>query len=211
MFAAFFFVIKKKEYTPRMLKYLQRGGIKNRKSKNKMKLFYHRFTRPLCLLALLSSCAGTKPVGDVPVSREQTRKDDFGKLFGAEFIVFGKPQNMQYGEIQGGGPMRVNIHLWKATLDTLSFMPLASADAVGGVIITDWYSAATSPGERIKLTAYIQDRQLRADAIKVTVFKEVHKGGIWVAAISDASTARQIEDIILSKARDLKIKQQAQS
>ncbi|MBX9977782.1 MAG: DUF3576 domain-containing protein [Alphaproteobacteria bacterium] len=176
-----------------------------------MTLSAQRITLSLTLLALFSACSGTKPVGDVPVSREETRKEDFGKLFGAEFLVFGKPQNMKYGEVPGGGPMRVNIHLWKATLDTLSFMPLASADAVGGVIVTDWYSAATSSSERLKLTVYIQDRQLRADAIKVTVFKEVNKSGNWVAATSDTSTARQIEDIILSKARDLKIMQKAQS
>ncbi len=164
-------------------------------------------TLSVSLSLFLASCA-SKPLEtkDLPQSREDRRKEDFGKLFGPEFLVFGKPTNMQYGEIPGGGTaMRVNIHLWKATLETLSFMPLSSADAVGGVIVTDWYSSATSPTERLKITVYIQDRQLRADAIKVTLHKETHKGGHWVAATSDDTTARQLEDIILSKARDLKI------
>ncbi len=165
---------------------------------------YPLLTFPLCLF--LMSCA-SKPLdtNELPKGKDERRKEDFGKLFGPEFIVLGKPSSMQYGDIPGGGPMRVNPHLWRATLETLSFMPLVSVDAVGGVIVTDWYSAVTSPSERIKVTVYIQDRQLRADAIKVTIHKELNKGGTWVAATSDQGTAHQIEDIVLSKARDLKI------
>lgn len=155
----------------------------------------------------LCSCSSVKPLeGDLPKGREETRQEDFGKLFGPEFLVFGgKPKNLQYGETPGGGPMRVNPHLWKASLETLSFMPLASADAVGGVIVTDWYSTATTPTERIKVTVYIKDRQLRADAIQVALHKETLRNGSWIVASTDQKTAHQLEDIILSKARDLKI------
>ncbi len=156
----------------------------------------------LSLLAL-AGCAGTKPLEKLPDSREQIRKENFGQLFGSEALVFGKSTPM-YGE-GGSVGMSANPHLWRAALETVSFMPLASADAVGGVIVTDWYSSATSKSERLKVTIYITDRQLRADAIKVTIHKEALRDGSWVAATSDPATARQLEDIILSKARDLKI------
>lgn len=159
------------------------------------------------LALLLSACSSIKPLDDdLPKGRDEARKEDFGKLFGPEFLVFGgKQKNLQYGDIPGGGPMRVNPHLWKASLETLSFMPFASADAVGGVIITDWYSTATAPNERIKVTVYIKDRQLRADGIQIILHKETLRNGSWIVASTDPKTAHQLEDIILSKARDLKI------
>lgn len=155
-------------------------------------------------LAVLAGCAGAKPLEKLPEGRDQTRKENFGKLFGSEALVFGKSAPM-YSTEGGSMGMSANPHLWRAALETVSFMPLASADAVGGVIVTDWYASATSKAERLKLTIYITDRQLRADAIKVSIHKEVLRDGTWVAATSDPATARQLEDIILSKARDLKI------
>lgn len=157
------------------------------------------------VLLFLSACSGTKPLEELPKGRDETRKEDFGKVFGSEFLVFGKSNDNKFDMAGGGGGMRVNPYLWKATIDTLSFMPLASADASGGVVITDWYTSAANASERLKVTVYIQDRVLRADAVKVTVHKEVNKGGGWLPGTTDANTARQLEDIILTKARDLKI------
>jgi hypothetical protein len=98
----------------------------------------------------------------------------------------------------------VNAYLWRAALDTLSFAPLLQADANTGVIITDWYTAPQTPTERVKVTATILDQDLRADALKVTASRQVNQGGTWVNATVSASTVQKLEDIILTRARDLR-------
>ncbi|HEV2363787.1 MAG TPA: DUF3576 domain-containing protein [Caulobacteraceae bacterium] len=100
----------------------------------------------------------------------------------------------------------VNGYLWRATLDTLAFMPLASADPYGGVIITDWYANPEKPDERFKATVYILDSRLRADGINVTVFKQTSNGsGGWVDAPTSPDTAADIENAILTRARQLRL------
>jgi hypothetical protein len=98
----------------------------------------------------------------------------------------------------------VNSYLWRASLETLSFMPLMQADSSGGVIVTDWYSNPQNPGERVKLSVSILDLDLRADAVRVAATREVQQGGTWVAAPVQAATVQRLEDIILTKARDLR-------
>ena len=98
----------------------------------------------------------------------------------------------------------VNAYLWRAALDTISFAPLLQADANTGVIITDWYSAPTSPGERVKLTVTILDQDLRADALRVAASREVLQNGAWVSAPVSAATVQKLEDIILTRARDIR-------
>jgi len=98
----------------------------------------------------------------------------------------------------------VNSYLWRATLETLSFMPLNQADSAGGVIVTDWYSNPQNPNERVKVTVSILDQDLRADALRVAASREVLQGGAWVAAPVQAATVQRLEDIILTKARDLR-------
>ena len=98
----------------------------------------------------------------------------------------------------------VNSYLWRATLDTLSFMPLVQTDSNGGVVVTDWYVNPAVPSERIKVTVSILDQDLRADALRVTALREVNRGGVWVAAPVQAATIQKLEDIILTKARDLR-------
>jgi hypothetical protein len=106
----------------------------------------------------------------------------------------------------------VNSYLWHATLDTLSFMPLQSADPFGGVIITDWYSAPENPNERMKVTIYILDRRLRADGIKVAVFRQTHAAdGVWADAAVNPDTATKLEDAILTRARELRLATQTPS
>jgi len=99
----------------------------------------------------------------------------------------------------------VNSYLWHASLDTLSFLPLLSADPFGGVIISEWYVAPTSPDERLKVTIYIMDRALRADALKVVVFRQVRNGTIWQDATASPDTAHKLEDSILTRARELRL------
>ncbi len=101
--------------------------------------------------------------------------------------------------------MGVNSYLWRASLETLEFMPLAEVDPFGGVIITDWYASPEAPEERFKANVYILDTNLRADALKTSIFKQVRNGGGWTDAAVDADTARQIENAILTRARELYI------
>ena len=98
----------------------------------------------------------------------------------------------------------VNAYLWKAAVDTVSFAPLLQADANTGIIITDWYTSPTNPGERIKLTVSILDQDLRADALRVAASRQVNQGGVWVDAPVTAATVQKLEDIILTRARDLR-------
>ena len=98
----------------------------------------------------------------------------------------------------------VNSYLWRASVDTLSFAPLLQADPNGGVIVTDWYSSPNSPGERVKLTVSILDQDLRADALRVAASRQVNQGGNWVDAPVAAATVQKLEDIILTRARDLR-------
>ncbi|MDA1097561.1 MAG: DUF3576 domain-containing protein [Proteobacteria bacterium] len=111
----------------------------------------------------------------------------------------------------GGGGIGINSFLWRASLDTLSFMPLNSADPFGGVIITDWYSAPDSPDERFKMTIYIIDRRLRADGIKVAVFKQTkNQEQQWLNVEVADDTATQLENAILVRARQLRLDTVAQ-
>ncbi len=103
-----------------------------------------------------------------------------------------------------GGGVPVNAYLWRASLDTVSFMPLASADPFGGVIITDWYSNPKAPDERFKLVVYIVSRELMANGVKVAVFKQTRENGVWVAAPVEPGAAVKIEDAILTRAQQIR-------
>lgn len=122
------------------------------------------------------------------------------------------------GSLMGGGDERpkadlaasnvtaigVNSYLWRASLETLSFMPLTQADSAGGVIVTDWYANPQNPNERVKVSVSILDQDLRADALRVAASREVLQSGTWVAAPVQAATVQKLEDVILTKARDLR-------
>ena len=98
----------------------------------------------------------------------------------------------------------VNSYLWRAAVDTVSFAPLIQADANTGVIITDWYANPKAPNERIKLTVSILDQDLRADGLRVSAARQVLGNGGWVDAPVSAATVQKLEDIILTRARDLR-------
>ena len=98
----------------------------------------------------------------------------------------------------------VNSYLWRASLDTLSFMPLVQTDSNGGVIVTDWYTNPNNPNERMKVNVTILDQDLRADALRVAASRQVLQNGTWVDAPVQAATVQKLEDIILTRARDLR-------
>jgi hypothetical protein len=98
----------------------------------------------------------------------------------------------------------VNTYLWKAAIDTVSFAPLLQANPNSGVIITDWYANPKAPGERVKLTVAVLDQDLRADALRVSASRQVNQNGAWVDAPVSAATVQKLEDIILTRARDLR-------
>lgn len=106
---------------------------------------------------------------------------------------------------QANATIGVNAYLWRASLDTISFMPLASADPWGGIIVTDWYANPEKPDERFKATVYILDTRLRADALNVSLYKQVNTGGQWVDASVSAQTQIDIENAILTRARQLRL------
>jgi hypothetical protein len=111
---------------------------------------------------------------------------------------------------ESGAGIGVNAFLWRASLDTVAFMPLASADPFGGVIITDWYAPPETPAERFKMSVYIMDRTLRADAVHVSVFRQTRNGSEWVDAPVEAKTATDMENAILTRAREMRMASAAQ-
>ncbi|MDE8349400.1 MAG: DUF3576 domain-containing protein [Acidocella sp.] len=117
--------------------------------------------------------------------------------------IFGKGNSNQ-----SATGIQVNAYVWRATLDTLSFMPLVSADPFGGVIITDWYSPPATPNERFKANAYILSQTMSANAIKVSLFHQVLQNGQWVNADVDPATVNGLEDRILARAADLRAEAQ---
>ena len=115
----------------------------------------------------------------------------------------------RYRSLPGGAPSEVttigvNSYLWRAAVDTVSFAPLLQANPSSGVIITDWYSNPKAPGERVKLTVAVLDPDLRADALRVSAARQVSQNGAWVDAPVTAATVQKLEDIILTRARDLR-------
>ena len=144
---------------------------------------------------ILASCDNYTPSQD-PLAEKPTPSvfgdGGIGNMFGTD--------NKPTGSVIG-----VNSFLWRASLETVSFMPISTADAFGGVIITDWYSPPESPQERFKLNVYILGRTLRADGVKVSVFRQLQgPTGQWADASVPTETAPKIEDSILTKARILR-------
>ena len=161
---------------------------------------------PALLLALalgLSACSGARVrgVADDEYNDYRTKGGEQGRLFGDSGLSFGIGKG---GRTEEGAALGVNAYLWRGALDTLSFMPLASADPFGGVIITDWYQPPAGSGERFKATAYILGRQLRADGVRVTIFRQVAQSGQWVDAPVSPSTTGEIENKVLARARELR-------
>lgn len=125
-------------------------------------------------------------------------------IFGSDTANTSSSSSADMGPRETGG-IGVNAYLWRASLDTLSFLPLASADPYGGVIITDWYANPAKADERLKATVYILDTRLRADGISAAVFRETLVNGVWTPATVASETNIALEDAILAKARQLRL------
>jgi hypothetical protein len=169
-------------------------------------------SRSLLLPALLlltlpvAGCGSSRAVSDSEYNDPRYRGITQGKLFNSDIFTVGvkKDNNANGGGEGGGGALGVNAYLWRGALDTLSFMPLASADPFGGTIITDWYQPPSSPNERFKATAYILGRQLRADGIRISVFRQTLVNGQWVDSAVSPATTGDIENKVLARARELR-------
>lgn len=151
-------------------------------------------------LLLLAGCSSfkTTPTADSDLLEYRLKRG--GSVFGDEGISFGGKSSKQ--DPGAGTGIGVNAFLWRGSLDTLAFMPLSSADPFGGVIITDWYQPA--PGERFKATAYILSRQLRADGLKIAIYRQVLQGNQWVDAQVSPATVTELENKILARAREMR-------
>ncbi len=156
----------------------------------------------------LASCGPMQVSQDYPENNSGTF-DDGGSLLDL-FKMGDEKAEAATDESDAAAPVAprpaglgVNAVLWQASLDTLSFMPLASADPIGGVIITDWYNDPGTPGERVKINLVISGLELRADAVRVSIFREKRVGNQNVSLAASSQAARQMENIILTRARDL--------
>jgi len=159
---------------------------------------------------LLAGCEGAQPEGVYPDRRQGDptpygNVERRGSVFGESGLGFGTGKESGGGGGGPGGGIGVNSFLWRASLDTLSFMPVNSADPFGGVIITDWHSMVEAPQERFKMNVYILGRTLRADGIRVAVFRQVQDNyGSWKDATVPDQAGIKIEDAILTRARQLR-------
>lgn len=155
----------------------------------------------------LTACGGSKPSNIDPAyagAEGPTGPGQNQHALGDNGIVFGTAKTSHDTDAGGGGGLGVNAYLWRGALDTLGFMPLASADPFGGVIITDWYTPPGTTDERFKATAYILGRQLRSDGIRVAIFRQVLQNGQWVDAPVSPERVGEIEDKVLARARQLR-------
>ena len=161
----------------------------------------------LSVLAVnLVACGATVEKADVNPTPHDTYK--------GEGLFSGKSGNLlealnSGSKAQGGtsiAALPVNVYLWHASLDAISFMPLASASASDGVLITDWYTNPNKTSERVKVNVYVLGKTFNAQNLKVSVFKQEKKAGDWVDVAADKATASQLEETILTNARALKIK-----
>jgi hypothetical protein len=159
------------------------------------------------LLPVLAGCAGVKGEQKYPTRRPG---DEDLVYAGEREGLFGKGglglfnSDKKKGDAAAG--ITVNAYLWRAALDTVSFMPIANADPFGGTILTDWYEAPEAKGERLKANILIMSRALRTDALKVTLFRQVRgKNGQWADAAVGPKTVSQFEEAILTRARAMRV------
>ena len=168
------------------------------------------FTRflfaPLLLLSL-AACSGL----DIRENTDIANKGD-----GTGSFLTGKDEQgiviSDFGSAQSAGTsLPVNALLWRASLDIASFVPLKDVDTFGGSIITEWYSLPSRPDERIKISFFVLDRELRSDAIKILVYVQQFDGSAWVDSGQDVDMALRLEELVLTRAREIRATTQVES
>ncbi len=179
-------------------------------------LFPRLHTTPLLAIAFLSvslaACGGTiesayPETNDGATAESGSFLDffSFGSGDAEEKVAAEKDPESDTQAAPAPRGLGVNADLWRAALETISFLPLASADPMGGTIISDWYNDPGQTDERVKVDIVISGLALRADAVRVSLFREKRRGNSWVSVATSATAARQLENIVLTKARDYKI------
>lgn len=162
-----------------------------------------RYFAPALAAAVMLAACGVKPVAP------EVNPTDMPKGPGLFSGESGNLLEAFKGNKDGsttGGSIGVNIHLWRASLESVAFMPLATADSNGGVITTDWYTAPEAPNERVKANILILGKSLRPEALKVNLFRQTKaEGGNWKDDTVSPATVRALEDTILTKARALRV------
>ncbi len=161
-----------------------------------------KFTSLIVVFLALSACENLQMPKPDPVKEKPERETIFGPGGLTDFLDTDTKQN----RAGSGRSIGVNVFLWRATLDTMSVWPILSADPFGGVVITDWYAPPETPNERFKMNIYILDRALRADGVRVSVFRQIRSASnSWRDASVRPGTARKLEEAILMRARQFRI------
>ncbi len=157
----------------------------------------------------LSACSSIETEAKYPSGLDRDLTGGGDSIYGEKESVFGEGGWSLFSKKQregaGESPLGVNSFLWRATLDTVSFMPLVSADPFGGTILTDWYTDSATPNERVKVNAFVLGRELKASGVRVRAFRQEKVKGEWRDAPVAEDTGRKLEDAILTRARQLRI------
>ena len=160
------------------------------------------------LIALTACAGGVEKEAKYPTGMDRDGSDG-NDIYSEKESIFGEDGLKLFGrddkKSTSGDSITVNSYLWRAALDTVSFMPLSNVDPFGGVILTDWYSDPSTPNERYKLNVFVIGSQLRSDAIRVSAFQQKQRSGVWADTPVDPSIATKIEDSILTRARQIKV------
>lgn len=158
-------------------------------------------------VAMLNGCSGVNSEAKYPTG--DRKASTTGDIYAEKESIFGKDGlqifNGKDEKKKEDTNIGVNAYLWRAALDTISFMPINSADPFGGTILTDWYQPPENQRERVKLNVLILNSQLRADGIRVNVFRQINKNGKWVDAKASPETGVKLEDAILMRARQIRV------
>lgn len=161
------------------------------------------------IITLLTLDAIAADSSSYPVPASRKRQEDFGSILGGKGGITlydnANPNAGALGGSKSAAALNVNQYLWKASLNTLGFMPLASADSAGGVIVTDWYEDPSFPGERYKVNIVITSQELRVESLKITTFKQVLKAGNWREVPVNPKVSMDLEEKILTQARELNV------
>lgn len=171
---------------------------------------FYLFTLIMISLSLNLNACSNAPKGEAkyPTGLDRTTTGD--NIYKKQESILGREGLSIFGGKKdeaddGSTGIGVNSFLWRASLDTVSFMPLASADPFGGVIITDWYSSDEKPNERFKVNIFILDKQLVSNGIKAKIFKQKATKNGWKDVPVAKETETQMEDAILTRARQLRV------